>query len=165
MKNYFFLFIVFSFYNGMSQSIDYETEIQPIFTNSCMPCHQGNNPSGGLNLTSYANVMNGSNSGPVIIAGDYQNSVLWQEVSSGDMPNNTANNFMGILDLTAEELALISTWITELAQTGIETNSNKAKDIIKVFNIMGKEVQKHTKEKILIYLYDDNSVKKEYHIQ
>ena len=42
-----------------------------------------------------------------------------------DMPNNTANNFMGIPDLTPQEADLISTWITELAQTGIETTSNK----------------------------------------
>ena len=165
MKNYLLLFTVFSCYIAMSQSVDYNTEIQPIFNNSCMPCHGENNPSAGLNLTSYADVMNGSNSGAVIIPGDYQNSVLWQEVSSGDMPNSFANNFMDILDLTAEELALISTWITELAQTGIETTSNKKKEIIKAFNIMGKEVQKHAKEKILIYLYDDGSVKKEYQIQ
>ena len=165
MKNYLLLFTVFSCYIAMSQSVDYDTEIQPIFNNSCMPCHEGNNPSGGLNLTSYANVMNGSNSGAVIIPGDYQNSVLWQEVSSGDMPNMTANNWMGILDLTAEELALISTWITELAQTGIATNANKEKDIIKVFNTMGREVQKDIKDKTLIYLYDDGSVEKKYQIQ
>ena len=98
----------------LAQSINYETEIQPIFDNSCMPCHQGNNPSAGLDLSSYENVMAGSNNGAVINIGDYQNSLLWQEVSSGDMPNNIANNNMGIADLTDSEVELIQNWILDL---------------------------------------------------
>ena len=100
--------------NTVAQSINYENEIQPIFNNSCMPCHQGNNPSAGLDLSSYENVMAGSNSGNVINIGDYQNSLLWQEVSSGDMPNNIANNSMAIPDLTSNEIELIENWILDL---------------------------------------------------
>ncbi len=115
MRNYISILFIFCFYlNTLSQSIDYEAQIQPIFTNSCMPCHQGSNPSAGLDLTSYENVMAGSNSGAVIDIGDYENSVLWQEVSSGDMPNNIANNNMGIPDLTDEEVEVIQNWILDL---------------------------------------------------
>ena len=71
-----------SFQYVLGQNIDYETQIQPIFDNSCMPCHAGGSPSSGLDLSSYENVMSGSNSGPVVIAGDYENSILWQEVQS-----------------------------------------------------------------------------------
>tara|TARA_B100001250_G_scaffold328336_1_gene292807 strand:+ start:122 stop:793 length:672 start_codon:yes stop_codon:yes gene_type:complete len=105
---------LFCFEIILAQSINYETEIQPIFNNSCMPCHQGSNPSAGLDLSSYENVMDGSNNGAVINIGDYQNSVLWQEVSSGDMPNNIANNNMGIDDLTDSEVELIENWILDL---------------------------------------------------
>ena len=115
MRHYLILAITLvSFQHVLGQSIDYETQIQPIFDNSCMPCHQGSNPSAGLDLSSYENVMAGSNSGPVISIGDYQNSVLWQEVSSGDMPNNIANNNMGIPDLTDNEIELIENWILDL---------------------------------------------------
>ena len=120
MKYYLILAITLvSFQHILGQSIDYETQIQPIFDNSCMPCHQGSNPSAGLDLSSYENVMDGSNSGPVISVGDYQNSVLWQEVSSGDMPNNIANNNMGIPDLTGNEIELIENWILDLECTMI----------------------------------------------
>ena len=68
--------------NSFSQSINYETEIQPIFDNSCMPCHSGNSPSAGLDLTSYENIMSGSNDGAVITIGDYENSVGICEESS-----------------------------------------------------------------------------------
>ena len=115
MRHYLILAITLvSFQHVLGQNIDYETQIQPIFDNSCMPCHQGSNPSAGLDLSSYENVMNGSNSGPVISVGDYQNSILWQEVSSGDMPNNIANNNMGIPDLTDDEIELIENWILDL---------------------------------------------------
>ena len=98
----------------MGQSIDYNAQIQPIFDNSCMPCHSGNTPSSGLNLTSYENVMQGNDDGVVIIPFDYENSVLWQQISSGDMPNDWANDNLGISDLTNEEIQLISDWILDL---------------------------------------------------
>lgn len=104
------------YFDGIAQNtIDYDSQIQPIFNNSCMPCHSGTNPADGLDLTSYENVIAGSNSGNVINIGEsYENSILWQEVSSGDMPNNIANNNMGIPDLTPEEVDLISNWIMDL---------------------------------------------------
>lgn len=115
MKNYITLpILIFVFSCAIGQSIDYETQIQPIFSNSCMPCHQGSNPSAGLDLTSYDNVMLGSSSGAVINIGDYQNSILWQEVSAGNMPNNIANNNLGIPDLTNDEVELIQNWILDL---------------------------------------------------
>ena len=121
MKNYYILFLILITYKSLSQTtIDYETDIQPIFDNSCMPCHSGNSPSAGLNLTSYSNVIAGSNSGAVVIPGNYENSTLWQEVNSGDMPNNIANNNMGIPDLNASEIQLIAQWIEEGANPFID---------------------------------------------
>ena len=114
MKKLITLAILLIYYNIHGQSIDYDTQISPIFMNSCMPCHGGNNPSSGLDLTSYESTMQGSNGGPVISIGDYQNSILWQEISSGDMPNTTANNVLNIPDLTSEEVALIANWIIDL---------------------------------------------------
>ena len=114
MKKFLFILNILLISQVISQNIDYDNEIQPIFDNSCMPCHQGNNPSGGLDLSSYENVMAGGNSGAVVISGDYENSILWQEVESGSMPNNTANGPLGIPDLTSEEIALIENWIIDL---------------------------------------------------
>jgi len=99
--------------NTTAQSIDYESQIQPIFDNTCINCHSGNTPAAGLSLTDFDNLMEGSNDGPVIIPFDYENSVLWQQVSSGDMPNNYANNTLGIDDLTQEQVDLIVAWILD----------------------------------------------------
>ena len=106
-------FLITLSYSIIGQSINYETEVQPIFNNSCMPCHGGSNPSGGVNLSSYDNVI----ASGVIEIGDYENSILWQEITSGDMPNNIANNNMGIPDLTDSEIEIIENWILDLQCT------------------------------------------------
>ena len=83
--------------------VDYNSEIQPIFNESCTSCHGG---LAGLSLASYNNVMNGGNSGDVIIPYDHANSILWQYVISGFMPPSNS-------DLTDTQVDLIAQWIDE----------------------------------------------------
>ena len=63
--------------------VDYNSEIQPIFNTNCTSCH---GDSAGLNLSSYNNVMAGSNNSAVIVPYDHASSELWQRVDSGQMP-------------------------------------------------------------------------------
>ena len=93
--------------------VDYDSEIQPIFNSKCTQCH-GN--SAGLNLSSYENIMQGSNNGDVIIPYDYANSELWQRINSGQMP--PGNN-----DLTVAQVNLIAQWIDEGALPEASTSS------------------------------------------
>jgi hypothetical protein len=94
------------------QAVDYATEIQPIFSSNCTTCHGGAN---GLFLDSYTNVMAGnSTNGPVIIAGDADNSILVQKISGtagfgGRMPASSPTYF----DSHQDELQLIKDWINE----------------------------------------------------
>ena len=87
-------------------AVDYESEIQPIFDNNCGNCHLGNS-SGGLNLSNYQNLMSGSDDGAVVIPGNHEQSILWDEINSGDMPQG--NN----PELSDEEIDLIALWIDE----------------------------------------------------
>jgi hypothetical protein len=187
------LILSFSFLHHilLAQSINYDTDIQPIFDNSCVVCHSGPNPSAGLNLSSYENVM-ASNA---VDIGNYENSILWQEVSSGDMPNNIANNNLGIPDLSEEQIQLIANWILDLEcmtldclpeytcilgecvcvndedgdgvcdefenETSLNPINNTQEKIIQVFDIYGKATKKQIEREILIYLHEDGSVKKE----
>ena len=78
----FYLRLLFLF-NFLFSQIDYDADIQSIFNLKCTSCH-GN--SAGLNLSSYDNLMAGSNNGNVIIPFDHINSELWIRVQSGQMP-------------------------------------------------------------------------------
>ena len=96
--------IILMIFSGIlnSQHIDYQTQIQPIFDQSCTNCHGS---SGGLALGSFDQLMSGGNSGDVVIPGDYLNSILWQRIDSGDMPP--------VGDLSSNQMELIEDWITQ----------------------------------------------------
>ena len=89
--------------------VDYSTEIQPIFNNSCTSCHQYGHNS-GLNLTTYSTTMTGGNSGMIIVAGDHANSELYNRITlpesaQGDMPPSGS--------LSQSDIDLIANWIDE----------------------------------------------------
>ena len=92
--------------NILNGQVDYTTQIQTIFTNNCTSCHMYGNASGGLTLTSYSGVMAGGNSGAVIVANDHANSLLWQKVNTGEMPQNNPA-------LPQSQIDLIALWINE----------------------------------------------------
>ena len=95
---------------GDGSSCFYSVQIQPIFSSNCTTCHGGTN---GLSLDSYTNVMAGnSNNGPVIIAGDADNSLLWQYINSNYMP-------MGNGSLTSDQKTTIAQWINDGAENDL----------------------------------------------
>ena len=96
--------------------VDYDSEIQPIFNSRCTNCHSGSDAEEGLNLSSYNNVMNGGDSGDVVIPYDHANSLLWQYINSGFMPPGTN-------DLTDAQVDLIAQWIDEGALPEANTSS------------------------------------------
>ena len=109
------LIVIFLFTASMF-AVDYYEDIEPIFNSRCVSCH---GYSGGLSLLSYYNLMNGSNNGDVVVPGDHESSLLWQEVDSGDMPPGNNN-------LTSDQINLIAQWIDEGAY---ETVPEQAGDI------------------------------------
>ena len=100
--------LLFICLNILIGQVDYQTQIQTIFNNNCTSCHiNGGAYYGGLDLSTYANVMTGGNSGAVITPFDHANSYLWQRVNNGEMP--PGNN----PDLTAAQVSLVALWIDE----------------------------------------------------
>ncbi|MDG1223327.1 MAG: hypothetical protein P8O00_02055, partial [Candidatus Marinimicrobia bacterium] len=59
MKHYLSLILLLS---SLIAQVDYSTQIQPIFDNNCTSCHvNGGTYSGGLDLSSYAETIEGGN--------------------------------------------------------------------------------------------------------
>ncbi|NQV41347.1 MAG: T9SS type A sorting domain-containing protein [Candidatus Marinimicrobia bacterium] len=100
---------------GSALAVDYETEIQPIWNASCAGCHGS---QAGLSLAagqSFDNLVGvtSSNYAPAlrVVSGDPSTSVLYNKVA-GNGVNGQQMPQGGTL--TVEQIALISTWITEL---------------------------------------------------
>ncbi|HCB02625.1 MAG TPA: hypothetical protein DEP19_09610 [Anaerolineae bacterium] len=88
------------------ENISFKNDVQPILERRCTKCHGGEFPSESLNLESYESLMVGSQNGEVVIAGDSSNSLLFEQIESGEMPKRGS-------DLTAEQIELIRQWINE----------------------------------------------------
>jgi mono/diheme cytochrome c family protein len=67
-------------------AVSYQRDVQPIFDQICVKCHGGEEVKEGLSLKTHAEVMRGSNNGPVIVAGDPAGSFLIEQIVKGEMP-------------------------------------------------------------------------------
>jgi len=86
-------------------AVDYTEEIQPIFDNNCGNCHLDNS-SGGLNLSSYDDLMLND----VIIPGNHASSELYDRITR---PEGVPGNMPPQGSLSQEEIDLIALWIDE----------------------------------------------------
>ena len=61
----------------------FEQKIRPLLATQCYECHAGQSgkKKGGLQLDSVQGLLRGGDSGPVLIAGDPQASLLWRAVA------------------------------------------------------------------------------------
>jgi len=85
---------------GASGNPTYDSYVGPLVVAKCAACH-GDLMTGGLNMLTYAGLMEGSANGAVVIPGDSSSSVLYQLQSEG---GHFAN-------FTDEELETIKQWI------------------------------------------------------
>jgi hypothetical protein len=84
--------------SASTSSLTWDNAVGAVFQNKCGACHGA---SGGLNLSTYADAMNGGKSGTVITPGDSANSLLVSIQQPG--------NHFG--QLTSDELIQVIEWI------------------------------------------------------
>lgn len=80
--------------------VSYTVNVKPIFDAGCVVCHNANSLTGGLDLSSYEEIMKGGKDGPIIIVGESANSRLIQIQSQPHFHN-----------VSASELDLLKQWI------------------------------------------------------
>ncbi len=95
-----------------SALVSFKDDVQPIFNARCVTCHGDVGPEDGLSLTSYENVMAGSNTGPVVIPGQPENSELVKRIKGISQPRMP----FGQTPLTDQQIQLIESWVAQGAQ-------------------------------------------------
>ena len=87
----------------------FEQHVRPILTNRCLKCHGGVKSAGGLSLDSAKGWREGGESGPAIIPGDADGSLLIQAVEGRglEMPPEDAGGH-----LSSEEVAVLRKWVS-----------------------------------------------------
>ena len=98
---------------GQSATADAETffelKIRPIFSKTCAQCHGGKEVKGGLRINGREALLKGGNSGPALVPGDPDKSLLIQALrythKTIKMPRDKK--------LPAEQVADFETWVKQ----------------------------------------------------
>ena len=87
--------------------VSFSADIQPLLNSRCQACHGGDRGTEeGLDMTSYTNIMAGSDNGPVIIAGDADGSLLVEMLVENKMPKRGPK-------LAPPQVQLIIDWVNQ----------------------------------------------------
>jgi uncharacterized membrane protein len=87
-------------------AVSFTNDVFPIIQSRCINCHGGNRTEEGLVMLTYAELMAGSNNGPVVMPRDSANSLLVEMVSTQKMPKRGPK-------LTPLQVQVIIDWINQ----------------------------------------------------
>jgi mono/diheme cytochrome c family protein len=82
----------------------FSKDVMPILQSRCVNCHGGRRTQKGLDMTSYANLMAGSENGSVVTPGDPDHSSFIQMIVQGKMPKTGPK-------LLPAQVQLLAAWV------------------------------------------------------
>jgi len=89
---------------------DYLTKVKPLLKARCYACHGGLKQKAGLRVDTAAGLLRGGDSGPAVVKGGADESILLDRVSDGDPSERMPPEHEGET-LTAEQVAMLRDWI------------------------------------------------------
>jgi mono/diheme cytochrome c family protein len=92
--------------SSQTLTVSFANDILPLLQSRCINCHGGERTQEGLSMKTYTDLMAGSKNGPVITAGDANNSLLADLVATQKMPKRGPK-------LTPPQVQLIVDWINQ----------------------------------------------------
>ena len=95
----------------------FSTDIQPLLQKNCLACHNESEYEGELILESLEQILKGGDSGPAVIPGNANESLLYQVATHGEEPvMPPPDNDVGAEKLTDEQLGMLKSWIDQGAK-------------------------------------------------
>ena len=95
--------------------VDFQSEVLPFLKSSCLACHNKTKAKAKLVLESPADILKGGTSGPAVVPGHAQESLLLQAAShrNDDLVMPPKDNKVAAPDLTPRQLGLLKLWIEQ----------------------------------------------------
>ena len=111
--------------NLNAEPVNFETQVAPIFERHCVHCHEASQPKGGFSLSTSTHAVAGGESGPAIVPGKPDESLLVEYIS-GEKPEMPKNGS----PLSGADVDSIRQWVAEGARwpSGIELIDKKQND-------------------------------------
>lgn len=88
-----------------------EHEVRGILQARCVRCHGGMEQKGGLDLRTVASRLKGGKSGPALVPGKPEESLLWKRIANGQMPPDKMAKELAVELPTDGEAEKIRAWI------------------------------------------------------
>jgi hypothetical protein len=88
----------------------FDRAVAPLLKRSCLGCHSGSKPKGGLDLTRRSSALAGGKHGPAIVPGETDGSLVWKRVAAAEMPPKKP--------LSQSDRAVLEEWIATGATWG-----------------------------------------------
>jgi cytochrome c len=86
--------------------VDFRRDIRPILEAKCYRCHGGTKKEGDLDMTSREGLLKGGNSGPALVPGNVEKSLMVELIEFEEMPPRKEKQ-----PVTKEEFAKLAAWI------------------------------------------------------
>lgn len=86
-------------------------DIIPLLHLRCVACHGGRRKEAGLDLRTKESILKGGKSGPAVVPGEPEKSLLIQRIASGEMPPRRKLVSVSVKPMEANELKRLSKWI------------------------------------------------------
>ena len=122
--------------------ISFTDVIAPVLSTNCVSCHSGDDPKGGLRLDTFAGLEQGGASGPLLVVGQPDDSLLLFRLMTPEpelrMPRNND-------PLAKEDIAMVAGWIAAGAnfdgddKSAALSNLRKQKPAAEVVQANGSE--------------------------
>jgi uncharacterized membrane protein len=87
-------------------TVSFANDVLPIIQSRCINCHGGDRTEEGLVMLTYADIIAGSDNGPVVVPGDAEHSLMAEMVSTQKMPKRGPK-------LTPPQVQVIIDWINQ----------------------------------------------------
>ena len=88
-----------------------ETEVRAVFQARCVTCHGGLRKEGGLDMRTLASRLAGGKSGPALVPGKPEESLLYKRMANGQMPPSLMAKDLAVELPTDGEMAKVKQWI------------------------------------------------------
>ena len=100
---------------------DFYRDVYPFLKANCISCHNKTTTKAGLNMETPELMIKGGDSGPSIVPGDSEKSILVEaSIHTDDMEMPPPKNKTGAVNLTKAEIATLRRWIDEGAKSSVQ---------------------------------------------
>ena len=104
----------------------FDSSVAPILKKNCLVCHGGDNPQAGLDLRTETSILRGGKSGPGVIAGSPERSLVLAKVVSGVMPPAGGK-------LNKKSIETLREWVGQRIGRDARDSLITEKDVLPVF--------------------------------